>query len=68
MIPKSTASGNTIEWCQTCHRWMVLCHVCGNNCCNGGVGAIDGHPCGDCAEAYREQDALDPETGEMREP
>lgn len=45
------------------HKWaicggcglMVLCGRCGNNCCNGGYGTVDGEDCPDCPSAYEFQ-------------
>jgi hypothetical protein len=36
---------------------MIICKTCGNNCCNGGSGVVDGAPCKDCLDAYDVQDA-----------
>jgi hypothetical protein len=45
------------------HKWalcghcgiMVLCGTCGNNCCNGGHGEVNGEGCPDCNGAYEFQ-------------
>lgn len=37
---------------------MVICSTCGNNCCNGGHGTVNGNPCKDCSSAYKAQDIL----------
>lgn len=50
-------SRHTLAWCGMCGD-MVLCAVCGNNCCNGGYGEIDGQKCSDCPEAYEHQAAF----------
>ena len=57
-LPSSTSSGNSIEWCENCKCYMVVCKTCGNNCCNGGYGTVDGYDCPDCPKAYEEQEAL----------
>lgn len=44
------------ETCAMCGP-MVVCGKCGNNCCNGGYGLIDGKECGACPSAYDKQDA-----------
>jgi len=36
---------------------MVLCGKCGNNCCNGGYGEVDGKECDACPSAYEMQKA-----------
>lgn len=42
---------------------MIRCGFCGNNCCNGGSGSIDGKKCpDDCNEAYAIQKAETPPT------
>lgn len=41
-----------IAYCGTCRQNMIICGTCGNNCCNGGSGQIDGKLCPDCDEAY----------------
>lgn len=45
-----------IEWCQLCHGNMVICPKCGNNCCNGGYGEVDGGKCDVCPLAYQFQE------------
>jgi len=44
------------EWfkCNLC-GWSVVCSTCGNSCCNGTYGEIDGEPCPDCQDAYAYQ-------------
>lgn len=40
---------------------MIVCGKCGNNCCNGGYGVVDGKECPDCPSAYelqKEKDTL----------
>ncbi len=44
----------TIEECSIC-GWTVICPKCGNNCCNGGYGEIDGETCDVCPDAYAYQ-------------
>lgn len=41
-------------WCRHCERPAIICPKCGNNCCNGGTGVVDGKHCG-CEEAYKFQ-------------
>jgi len=43
-------------WCDLCDCATVICPKCGNNCCNGGYGKIDGKQCTMCKEAYKYQD------------
>lgn len=38
--------------CPTCKEQVIFCGTCGNNCCNGGYGEIDGKECPDCQSAY----------------
>lgn len=46
------------EYCDHCEEFIVLCGTCGNNCCNGGYGTVNGlEPettieCPDCPSAY----------------
>lgn len=42
-------------WCPTCECLMIICGVCGNNCCNATYG-FDGQ-CTDCLEAYKVQES-----------
>jgi len=43
--------------CEMCGP-MVVCGKCGNNCCNGGYGALpDGGTCDACPSAYEMQEA-----------
>lgn len=39
-------------YCNLCEADMVVCATCGNNCCNGGYGEVDGKQCHDCPNAY----------------
>ena len=39
-------------FCELCETEMVFCGKCGNNCCNGGYGSIDGVKCDACSSAY----------------
>lgn len=45
------------DYCAHCQCRMVVCGKCGNNCCNGGHGKVDGVECDACLEAYAVQDA-----------
>ena len=45
-----------IEHCEQCETYMVICPKCGNNCCNGGYGKVDGKTCDICTLAYQYQD------------
>lgn len=47
-----------VSYCDVCERKIIICGKCGNNCCNGGYGEIDGEKCTDCPSAYEEQDKL----------
>jgi hypothetical protein len=49
-------SRHTLSYCNLCETDIVICADCGNNCCNGGTGEVDGARCG-CSEAYEDQDA-----------
>jgi len=55
-------SDHILAHCDSCGD-MVVCSTCGNNCCNGTHGTVDGGPCPDCDEAYEDQTAFneDPE-------
>lgn len=46
---------HTWRYCTLCECEMVICGTCGNNCCNGGSGEVDGKPCPDCDSAYAMQ-------------
>ena len=39
-------------WCNQCNCAAVICPACGNNCCNGGYGKLDGGECPYCTDAY----------------
>lgn len=39
-------------YCSLCEDDVVVCGKCGNNCCNGGYGEIDGVACDACPSAY----------------
>jgi hypothetical protein len=54
------------EWCEQCESFFIRCPKCGNNCCNGGHGEVDGQPCDVCALAYQYQD-LQEENARLRE-
>ena len=43
------------SYCGHCKTMMVICPICGNNCCNGGSGEIDGKKCEICYLAYQYQ-------------
>ena len=48
-------SQHKLSYCDLCETEMVICAVCGNNCCNGSDGkASKGIDC-DCSEAYEHQ-------------
>jgi hypothetical protein len=49
-------SQHRLSFCEQCECMMITCGVCGNNCCNGCTGMIDGVPCYACREAYEHQD------------
>ena len=49
-------SPHTLSYCALCETEMIRCAVCGNNCCNGGSGTVDGEKCKTCLEAYDHQD------------
>jgi hypothetical protein len=44
------------DYCDHCKVAMVRCGGCGNNCCNGTYGVVNGSPCTKCASAYAMQD------------
>lgn len=44
------------KWCELCGHATVICPECGNNCCNGGYGTVDGKYCKVCPEAYKHYD------------
>lgn len=50
-------SPHTLSYCNMCSTNAVWCVTCGNNCCNGSYGKVDGSDCHDCASAYADQDA-----------
>ena len=43
------------EWCSDCDAWFIRCPKCGNNCCNGGWGNVDGEDCDVCSLSYSYQ-------------
>ena len=47
---------HTWYYCELCQGKVVICGNCGNNCCNGGYGQVDGVDCTYCSEAYELQD------------
>lgn len=40
------------DYCPVCNTMTVICPKCGNNCCNGGIGTVDGEECDVCELAY----------------
>ncbi len=48
--------GHHWSHCNLCDVDMVICGKCGNNCCNGGYGTVDGQMCDACPSAYEVQD------------
>lgn len=54
---------HTIKFCNQCKCNMIVCGTCGNNCCNGGSGTVDGKPCPDCDNAYAKQKIMWAEEG-----
>src|SRR5690242_7314156 len=38
---------------------MLRCTTCGNNCCNGGSGEVNGGKCQDCPRVYEEMKRRD---------
>ena len=51
---------NNWDYCGQCHDTFVRCGKCGNNCCNGGYGDIDGVECDACESAYAKQERETP--------
>ena len=49
IIPTSL---HTWHYCTQCRDWIVICGICGNNCCNGGSGKTTGTTNCNCDEAY----------------
>jgi hypothetical protein len=47
--------GHYWTYCNHCETDVVICGVCGNNCCNGGYGQVDGKTCEACPSAYQMQ-------------
>lgn len=43
------------DYCDLCEVEIVMCGKCGNNCCNGGYGEVDGKKCDACPSAYELQ-------------
>jgi len=55
-------------WCKMCCCASYICPECGNNCCNGGYGKVDGEICKVCLESYKyQQEAEDKGTAPSRE-
>lgn len=46
------------EYCSWCDCAMICCPKCGNNCCSGGYGNINGEKCDLCPDAYKYQDKM----------
>lgn len=46
-----------LSYCNLCQTEMIKCATCGNNCCNGGSGEVNGETCKDCDDAYNIQNA-----------
>lgn len=44
------------KWCELCRTGYIECPKCGNNCCNGGYGEVDGETCDKCESAYEYQE------------
>ena len=63
---KMIHSKHTLSFCVGCDTNMVLCATCGNNCCNGGSGTVNGETCRDCDEAYEHQDAYGKDPNSVR--
>ena len=42
-------------WCKLCGGSFVYCPKCGNNCCNGGHGKLNGEVCDVCPLTYQYQ-------------
>ena len=47
-----------IKYCELCESIYVECPKCGNNCCNGGSGEVDGEQCDFCKWSYEFQDLV----------
>jgi hypothetical protein len=43
------------EFCEACGAYFIRCPKCGNNCCNGGYGKINGEECDICFLCYQFQ-------------
>ena len=46
---------HTWDYCGQCECPFVKCGACGNKCCNGTNGEVDGKPCTACDSAYEQQ-------------
>jgi len=46
----------TWEFCEMCGAYFIRCPKCGNNCCNGGCGEINGVQCDVCELCYQFQE------------
>lgn len=44
------------EWCGECDFAFIRCPKCGNNCCCGGYGQIEGKECDVCSLSYQYQE------------
>lgn len=49
---------HVLDYCELCETEMVRCGTCGNNCCNGSYGEVNGAKCPDCPAAYDAQDFI----------
>ena len=59
MISTATELQFSIGYCPLCRHDFVRCPRCGNNCCNGGHGEVDGKECDVCPLAYQYQRLYD---------
>jgi ribosome-binding protein aMBF1 (putative translation factor) len=44
------------EFCPICEAYFIRCPKCGNNCCNGASGQVDGQECDVCELCYEFQE------------
>lgn len=44
--------GHYWTYCNHCKRDVVICGICGNNCCNACYGQVEGKTCEACPSAY----------------
>ena len=45
-------------WCELCGCVAYICPKCGNNCCNGSYGKVDGEQCPACPDSYDYQQRM----------